>query len=330
MVVRRPRGGDADGGVGVVARHRLVREPAPGGGVGHHDLGAAQAGGVEGLGRGHHRDGVVVRALDREVGDVLGAGQDQRRVDLVADDAGTVAYDDVADPLQLGAGEHPAPRVVGLREQQRLRPVGEEPVEAVEVDLRAVGRGRHLEQVLGTARHPGQAVLGVVAGRREDDSARTAEHVDRQPHPGRHVHHRVHGHGVGRPAEVPRRPAGVRLRERRLPHQRVAGDAVGQHPLHGLEHHRVDRVVHLGDPRGDHVVRHAPLQGQPVACLRIGEVDDRTPLPRHGRLRPARGSRPPPRPARWPRPAVRRCPGGRRGSGRRPHPSRRRRRRRSS
>ena len=70
---------------------------------------------------------------------MLGARQHQRRVDLVAHHARAVAYDDVADPLELGAGEHAAPRVVRLGEQQRLRAVGEEPVEPVEVEL---GRGR--------------------------------------------------------------------------------------------------------------------------------------------------------------------------------------------
>ena len=72
---------------------------------------------------------------------MLGARQHERRVDLVAHDARTVAYDDVADPLELGAGEHAAPRVVRLGEDQRLRPVGEEAVEPVEVDLGPVGRG---------------------------------------------------------------------------------------------------------------------------------------------------------------------------------------------
>ena len=47
-------------------------------------------------------------------------------------------------------------------------------------------------------------------------------------------------------------------------------------------------------------------------------------------VRPVRARRPRPRPGRWPPRSARRCPGGRRGSGRRPRPSRRRRRRRSS
>ncbi len=83
---------------------------------------------------------------------MLRAGQHQWGEDLVAHDAGTVAEDDVADPLQLGAGEHAAPRVVRLGQDQGLRAVAEEPVEPVEVDLGALGRGRHLEQVLGDDR----------------------------------------------------------------------------------------------------------------------------------------------------------------------------------
>ena len=217
------------------------------------------AGGVERLGRGDDRDRVVVGAVDREVRDVLGARQHQRRVDLVADDPRAVAYDDVADPLQLRAGEHAAPRVVRLGQDQRLRPVGEEAVEPVEVDLGPVGRGGHVETDLLATRDGGEAELGVVARGREDHSPGTAEDVDREPHPGRHVDHRVHRLGVGRPAEVPRRPGGVGPRQLRVPaEERVAGDPVGQHPLDRLEHHRVDCVVHLRDPGRDHVVRRPP------------------------------------------------------------------------
>ena len=87
---------------------------------------------------------------------MLGTRQHERGVDLVAHDAGTAAYDDVADPLELGAREDAAPRVVRLGEDQRLRAVGEQPVEAVEVDLRTLRRGRHLEQVLGASGDAGQ------------------------------------------------------------------------------------------------------------------------------------------------------------------------------
>ena len=265
---------------------------------------------------------------------MLGAGQHQGRVDLVADDAGAVAYDDVADAFQLGAREDPTPRVVGLGQDQRPRPLGEEPVEPVEVDLGAGGRGGHGEEVLRPAGDAGQAVLGVVAGCREDHSPRIAEDVEGDPHPGRHVDDGADGPGLGRPAEVPPRPAGVRLSQRRILVERVARHPVRERPLDRLQHHRVDGVVHLGDPRGNHVLRHgAPLEDQGPPCLLVGEVDDRAPLPRgvlHARLRPARAKRPQPRPARSPRPAVRRCPGGRRGSGRTPRPSRRRRHRRSA
>ena len=72
-------------------------------GVGHHQLGAPQPRGVEGLGRGDHRDRVVVGAVQVEVRRVGGAGEHERRVDLVGDDPGTVARHDVADPLELGA-----------------------------------------------------------------------------------------------------------------------------------------------------------------------------------------------------------------------------------
>ena len=75
-----------------------------------------------------------------QVGDVgRRALEDQRRVDLVGDDASAVASYDVADPLELAPGEDPAPRVVRLGEQQGAGAVGEQPVEGVEVDLGALG-----------------------------------------------------------------------------------------------------------------------------------------------------------------------------------------------
>ena len=201
-------------------------------------------------------------------------------MDLVADDAGAVAHDDVADPLELSAGEDVAPRVVGLGEQQGLRALGEEPVQPVEVDLGDLGGRRHLQEVLGATGDAGQPVLGVVARRREDQPARTTEDIDRHPHAGRHVHDRMHGLRLGRPAEVPRGPTGVRLGQVDVPPEnRIPGDAVGKHPLHRPEHHRVDRVVHLGDPRRDHALRHAPLEGELEARLLLGEVDDRPPPP---------------------------------------------------
>ena len=52
-----------------------------------------------------------VGALDLQVRHVLGARQDEGPVHLVAHHTTTVTEDDVTDPLELGAGEHPAPRV---------------------------------------------------------------------------------------------------------------------------------------------------------------------------------------------------------------------------
>ena len=84
---------------------------------------------------------------------MLGAGQHERRVDLVAHHPGTVADDDVADALELGPGEDAAPRVVRLGEEQRLGTLGEEPVQAVEVDLGTLGGGGQRE-LSSPPRHP--------------------------------------------------------------------------------------------------------------------------------------------------------------------------------
>ncbi|RYB96499.1 hypothetical protein EUA06_02710 [Nocardioides glacieisoli] len=170
-------------------------------------------------------------------------------------------------------------RLVRLIQDQRLRAVGEEPVEPVEVDLGTLGRGRHLEQVLDATGDVGQPVLGVVAGRREDHSAGPAEDVDREADARRHVNDGADRRGLRRPPEVPSGPADVGLGELGVVVERVAGDADGERPLDGLHHHRVDCIVHLRDPRGDHVVGHrAPLQRQRAARLLVGEVDDRAAL----------------------------------------------------
>ena len=99
---------------------------------------------------------------------MLRARQDQRRVDLVADHAGTVAHDDVADALELGAGEDPPPRIVRLGQQQRAGAVGEEPVEVVEIDLGHLGVGVEGQVPLFATSDLGQAVLRSLLETTED------------------------------------------------------------------------------------------------------------------------------------------------------------------
>ena len=91
VVVRRTRGHDAERRPRVVARHRRVEQPV----AGRPSSGTTTWA---------HRRPAVLNAfdaattatawsavpVDREVGDVLGAGQHQRRVDLVADHPGAV------------------------------------------------------------------------------------------------------------------------------------------------------------------------------------------------------------------------------------------------
>ena len=88
-----------------------------------------------------------------------GAGKHQRRVDLVGHHACPVAHHDVADPLELGAAEHPAPRVVRLGQDQGPGARCEHRVEPVEVDLGALGSGVDHEVDARTAGHRGDREL---------------------------------------------------------------------------------------------------------------------------------------------------------------------------
>ena len=79
-------------------------------------------------------------------------GQDQRRVDLVADDPGPVRQGEVADALELRTGVHVTARVVRVGQQQRARALGEQPVEVVEVERVGVAVRRDRQVPLLRAR----------------------------------------------------------------------------------------------------------------------------------------------------------------------------------
>ena len=90
---------------------------------------------------------------------MLRAGQDERRVDLVADDPGPVLDGEVADPLELARGVHVAARVVRVGQQQGPGAVGEEPVEVVEVEDVGVAVGGDREVPLRPTGDLGQPEL---------------------------------------------------------------------------------------------------------------------------------------------------------------------------
>jgi hypothetical protein len=218
---------------------------------------------------------------------VLCTREHQRGVDLVADHAGTVPEHDVADPLQLRAREHPAPRVVRLGQQQRAGASREHGVESVEVDVGRLGLriGPQLDQ--GPAGQPRHPELRRVARCREDHRRDLRQHRQCQPHPGGHVDGRDHPVGIDLGPEVAPHEAGVRRSETLVgPEHRVAGDGVVERPSYGVVDHGVEVVVHLGHPGRDDVVGHAaPLVDQGAPSLLVGEVDDRAAIG-HGRLTP--------------------------------------------
>ena len=141
---------------------------------------------------------------------MLLAGQHERRVDLVADHPGAVRRHHVADALELGAAEHPPPRVVGLGQQQGAGAVGEEPVEPVEVDGAVVGVGVDDQVPALAAGDGGDVELRAVGRDRHHHRAGVGEHVEGQPDAGGDVDDREHVVGVDPVVELPRRPRGVR------------------------------------------------------------------------------------------------------------------------
>jgi hypothetical protein len=225
---------------------------------------------------------VVVGAGQVEVRRVAGAGEHERRVDLVGDDPCTVPGHDVADPLELGPGEHPAPRVVRLGQQQRAGTLGQKRVEPAEVDLGPgrIGVDHHVDPL--AARDRRDVELRRVARHQEDDGPVLAEHVECQPHAGGHVDDRSDPLRLDDGAVVPGREPGVRLCELGgVPVDGVAGHAVANGAEQGLLHHGVEGVVHLGDPGRDHVVGDgSPLEHEGAPRLGVGQVDDRTALGR--------------------------------------------------
>ena len=146
---------------------RKRRDRGPGRVGGGDDLGAAEAGEVERLRRRDERDPPRRRLLgDGQERDVLGAGERQRRVDLVGEDPGVVLGGEPGERLELGpAGGGPG-RVVGIAEQERPGAVREGGLDPVEVELAAAGQ-RHLGEHAAGVGH--EAEERVVDGWRDDD-----------------------------------------------------------------------------------------------------------------------------------------------------------------
>ena len=281
---RRPR---------LVACHRHVQEPIACSHVLADDLGASQSGGVEGLGRGHDRHGMIRRSVDVEVRDELGSREHERRVDLVGHHSRAVLGDDVADPFQLGPREDPAPRVVWLGEQQRASSVREESVEPIEVQL-GPRRVRVDDQIdpLSSA-DLGDAEVGAVRRHGQHQRARIGQDVEGQPDAGRDVDHREHLLRVDVHAVAPLREPGVGGTE-------LATDLEARVPRHAVRHgsaqclgdRRREREVHLRHPGRDDVgVGGAPLLRKRTTGLVVGQVPNHADGPAGAGARSATTSR---------------------------------------
>ena len=198
---------------------------------------------------------MVGGAVEGEVGDVLGAGQHQRRVDLVADHPGAVAHGHVADPLELGAGVDVAERVVRLGEQQRARAAGEEVVEPVEVERRRPSASGSSGS--RPARGPVQPAHARTAGGRQASAAPSARarSARRAPPGPRRSRRRSAAPARGRPAARSGAARSRRTPRPAPPPLTTAGSRSPRRhrPLQRLGHRRRERVVHLGHPGGQHV-----------------------------------------------------------------------------
>jgi hypothetical protein len=233
------------------------------------DLGAAQPGEVEGLRGRPESDAAAARGRgDGEKGDVLGARQGERRVDLVGEDPGTVAGGGLGDPLQLLAGGHAAGRVVRAAEDQRPGSLREGAVDALDVELGP--RQRHFDQrAAGLLDHREE---GVVDGRVDDDAvARLRDLLQDRRQGADHVGAGGDGGGVDRPAVPPQGEFGEDAAQ--LGRIRIAAvvelDRLQQRPLD----RRRQREVHLRNPGREHVGRvAAPLDAAALAQALQGEL----------------------------------------------------------
>ena len=207
---------------------------------------------------------------------MLGPGQHQRRVDLVADHPRPVPHHDVTDPLELLAGVDVTARVVRLGQQQRPRAVGEQPVEVVEVEHRGPGVRVHRQVPPFPPGDLGDVELRVVGRERQHHRSRVAQHVQSHPHPRGDVDRADHVRRVEPLAEVPRREAGVRLAQ---PATGLEHRITRHSGVHRVEQRLADRrrqgVVHLRHPRRQHVrLDGAPLEDDRAPCLVVGQVLD--------------------------------------------------------
>ena len=155
-------------------------------------------------------------------------------------------------------------------------PSAEQPVQLVEVELGPLRVGVDDQVDALAAGDLGDGQLRRVRRDRHHHRPGTGEHVEEEPHPGGHVDHREDEARVDLLAVVPPREPGVRPPELAVVVEgRVAQPAVADRLLHRVGDDVGARVVHLGDPRGQHALGGlAPLEHQCAAGLGLGQVAD--------------------------------------------------------
>ena len=248
---RADRGGLVLGHLRVADPHVHVRR------IRENHLRAFRARDVERLRRARRRERLHRRAfVDRGERHVTGVAVDERRVDLVGEDAHVIPVREFGQAQHLVARQHLADRVVRVAQHERVAPARERALDRVEieqpsrVDALAVAQHRHLDHVdAAQSRH---AQERHVRGRRHDDRMTFAddfaeEHLIR-------LHHIRHGANDGRihGPVIAQLPCGARARHLAL--QRVgqiSGRAAGRRVGDRARDARRETEVHFRDERAD-------------------------------------------------------------------------------
>ena len=162
-----------------------------------------------------------------------------------------------------------------LGQQQRPRPVGEQPVEPVEVEHRGLGVRVDRQVPPLPSGDLGDVELRVVGRERQHHRTRVAQHVERHPDPRGDVDRASTCAGSSRwPKCRAAKPAYASLNRHRVE------DGIAGHPrVHGVQQGLADRrgqgVVHLRHPCRQHVgIDGAPLEDDRAPGLVVGQVLD--------------------------------------------------------
>ena len=225
------------------------------GGVGHDGGGAAEAGEVPGLRRGHERDRPagcrMVESRKGHVGDHV--VQHQAGPDLVAHHRDRMPLAKIGQPQEIAVGEDRASRVVGLTQPEELRPRRDRGGNGIPVDAPCGGIRHQWQADTPPAGQAGQREKRWVDRREREDlivGLGQEPGRDRQP---RHDAGRGDDRGrIDRPGMQRPQMVGERRGE-------VGGFVrVAKHPVvdagsNGIEYHFRGLEIHVGHPHRHHV-----------------------------------------------------------------------------